>query len=178
MRRLVDLDAYLTGEMADGSATDAFEAAMFDAPDDPNIQFMDAFLRHGATLAEHGTFFVGVTGDHIEALKAKGHVLDVLVPGAPGSKTIVPWNPNADLYLTKVELGRTDLDRIDVEITVHAHSVTKTMRDVLVDNGTVFLLCEKALAEIAFQAGPTTAVVRRAGGSREVIAEYHFAPQA
>ena len=51
--RLLELDAYVTGEMAD---VDAFEEAMFDAPDDPDLTFLDNVQRHGARLAEHGTF--------------------------------------------------------------------------------------------------------------------------
>jgi hypothetical protein len=174
------LDAYLTREMMDTDA-DAFEESLFDAPDDPHVAFVDRLARHGRTLVEHGTFDMGVTRAHIDALIAAGHKVHVFDAGPPdaGAGTVT-FDPSAELMATLLRIGRTDLTRVDVEITVTNYNVTKTIKDVLVDpsDGVIYGLCERPLAEIAFGAGPTVTRVRRVDGAREVIATWHLAAAA
>jgi hypothetical protein len=178
MSTLDKLDAYVTREMSDADA-DAFEEALFDAPDDADLAFVDRLARHGRTLVEHGTFDMGVTRAHVEALIAGGHKVHIFDAGPPGAGT-VSFDPSAELMATLLRLGRTDLARVDVEITVTQYNVTKTIKDVLVDpaDGVIYGLCERALAEIAYGAGPSVTRVRRVDGARDVIAEWHLAPPA
>jgi hypothetical protein len=167
-----DLDAYLTGEHAD---PDAFEDAMFAAPDDPDLAFFDRIARHGARLVEHKTYDMGCSPEDVDALIAKGHRIQI-DEHWPGARATVTLDPDAEMLCTKLHIGRTDLERVDVEIEVLAHHVSKTIRDALVDQrrGMLCGLCERPLAEIAFTAGPTRVKVRERGGERRVIAEYNF----
>ena len=71
MTRLHDLDAYLTRELSEREA-DVLEEALFDAPEDPDLLFFDRIARHGARLVEHGTFDMGVSKAHVDALIAAG----------------------------------------------------------------------------------------------------------
>jgi hypothetical protein len=176
MKRLLDLDAYATGEMSDADA-DAFEEAMFDAPDDANVTFVDRFVRHGAKLAEHGTFDVGVTRAHIDALIAAGHKVQIadLGPAGTGKFSIAP---EADLIATRIQLGRTDIDRADVEFRIVEHDVAKVLKDCLVDqtDGSMYGLCERPLAELAFGAGRTIVTVRRRDGAHDVLGIWDVMP--
>lgn len=154
MSRLRDLDAYTTGELPDAEA-ERLEDALFDAPDDPDLAFFDRLQRHGARLAAHGTFDMGVSRAHIEAMRAAGHTIHVVDIGLPGAYT-VEFGRDTEFVLTQLHLGRTDLERVDVELTVVDHNVTKTIRDALVDtDGVSYGLCERPLAELAFNAGRT-----------------------
>lgn len=176
MSRLLELDAYVTGELSDADA-DALEEAMFDAPDDADLAFTDRLVRHGATLAEHGTFDVGVTRAHIDALIAAGHKVQVTDFGPAGSGTFA-LAPDADLIATRILLGRTDMERVDVEFLIVEHDVAKLLKDVLVDptDGAMYGLCERPLAELAFGAGRTIVTVRRRDGARDVLGTWDIAP--
>ena len=178
MTRLDKLDAYVTREMSDADA-DAFEEALFDAPDDADVGFVDRLARHGRILAEHGTFDMGVTRAHVDSLIAAGHKIHVFDAGPPSAGTVT-FDRSAEFMLTLLRLGRTDLARVDIEITVTQYNVTKTIKDVIVDpaDGTIYGLCERPLAELAFGAGPSVTKVRRVDGARDVIAEWHLAPAA
>lgn len=172
-KRLLELDAYLTNEHAN---PDAFEDALFDAPDDPDLAFFDRLQRHGARLADHGTFEMGCTWETIQALIDRGHRVQVEERMQPGSHT-VEIDADAEFLVTKIFLGRTDLERVDVEIDMPAVGGTKTVRDVVVDRregGVIYALCERPLAEIAFGAGRSYVKVRERGGERRVIVEYAF----
>ncbi|HSD90136.1 MAG TPA: hypothetical protein VLB44_21545 [Kofleriaceae bacterium] len=179
MRRLHELDAYLTGEL-DESAADALEEAMFDAPDDGDVAFFDRLMHHGPRLAAHGTFDMGVTREHLDRLAAEGHTVQILDAGPPGqaSKTLV-LSRDAEMIVTKLPLGRTDIPRVDVEITIIEHQVTKTIKDVFVDptDGVIYGLCERPLAHLALAAGATHTKIRRTTGARDVIAEWHLVGQ-
>lgn len=179
MKRLHELEAYVTGELG-GAAADAFEDAMFDAPDDPDLAFLDRLARHGATLAAHGTFDVGVSRAQLDKLIASGHAVQILDAGPPTAtlRTLV-LERGADMIVTRFAIGRTDLERVDVEILVVEQQVTKVMKDVLVDRGegVIYGICERPLAELAYLAGPTIARVRRCDGDRAVVGEWHLAGQ-
>jgi hypothetical protein len=84
-----------------------------------------------------------------------------------------------DLIATCLPLGRTDLERVDVEIEIVEHRVTKTIKDAFVDrtDGVIYGLCERPLAQLAFGVGPTIARVRHRDGDRAVIAEWHVHAQ-
>ena len=173
MKRLLELDGYVTGEMSDAAA-DAFEEDLFASPDDGDLAAMDLIARHGRRLVEHGTWDVGVTKSHIDKLIAEGHVVQVCDAGPPGT-TSFAINKDAELVCTKLVLGRTDHARVDVEITILAYDVTKTIKDVVVDpaDGSVYGLCERPLAQLAF--GHTSVVrVRATTGRREQLAEWNL----
>jgi hypothetical protein len=170
--RLLELDAYVTGEMADA---DAFEEALFDAPDDPDLQFLDSVQQHGARLVEHGTYDMGCTREHIDDLIRAGHRVQVCDAGPPGGpRKTLPFDRTAELIATILPLGRLDVGLLDVEMFVVDHNITKTIKDVRVDpsDGNLYGLCERPLAEIAYGAGPVITRVRLATGTREVIAEW------
>jgi hypothetical protein len=170
--RLLELDAYVTGEMADA---DAFEEAMFDAPEDPDLVFIDNVQRHGARLVEHGSWDMGCTREHVEDLIRAGHKVHVTTAGpAGGPRYALSISREADLIVTVLPLGRPDLGLLDVEMFVVDHNITKTIKDVRVDptDGNLYGLCERPLAELAYGAGPVITRVRLATGSREVIAEW------
>ena len=179
MSRLHDLDAYVTREMDDAGA-DALEKALFDAPDDADLAFIDRLMRDGRRLAEHGTFDMGVLHGKINELVAKGHTVQLLDAGPPGGPehTLV-LSRDAEFIVTKLHLGRTDLARVDVEITIVEHQITKTIKDVLVDQseGVIYGLCERPLAHLALGAGLTHTKVRRVDGAREVIGEWRVVGQ-
>ena len=116
MKKLTDLDGYVTGELT-GAAADAFEEAMFDAPDDGDVAFLDRIARHGQTLVLHGTWDMGCTPEHLEELRRRGHKLSILESGPPGTVTLPSeMDPEADLVVTKFEFGRPDLEMVDVEV--------------------------------------------------------------
>lgn len=172
MSRLLELDAYVTGDMADG---DAFEEAMFDAPDDADLEFLDRVQRHGARLVEHGSFDMGCTREHIEDLIRAGHKVHVTHAGpAGGPRCTLAISKDADLIVTVLPLGRPDVQLVDVEMYVIDHDITKTIKDVRPDptDGNLYGLCERPLAELAYGAGPVITRVRHATGSRDVIAEW------
>lgn len=176
MTRLTELDAYVTGEMSDADA-EAFEEALFDAPDD-DVAFLDRLARRGAQLAVHGAFDVGVPRAHVEALVAAGHRVHVLDLGPPGRSTVT-LDPHAEIVVPVLHLGRTDVTNVDVELTVVEHGATKVLKDVLVDvDGIIYGLCERPLAELAFSAGRTITRVRRTDGTREVLGEWDLSPAA
>ncbi len=175
MSRLDKLDAYVTGELT-GQAADAFEEAMFDAPDDPELGFLDRLARDGATLVAHHTFDTNVTRETLDALRAAGHAVQVVDAGPPGRRDIA-IDRDSELVVTQLTLGRTDLERVDVELELLEHRVTKTMRDIKVaPDGILYGLCERPLAELAYGAGPTIARVRRRDGARDVLGEWHLVP--
>lgn len=175
MTRLSDLDAYVTGEMTDAEA-EALEEALFDAPDDADLAVVDRLSRHGARLVTHGTFDMGVTRAHVDSLVAAGHTVQVLDIGPPGRGTVT-LDRDADFVATLLHLGRTDLARVDVELTVVDHDATKVIKDVAVaPDGIIYGLCERPLAEIAFGAGRTITRVRRTDGARDVIAQWDLSP--
>lgn len=180
MTRLHDLDAYLTREMPDAEA-DALEEALFDAPDDGDLAFFDRLARDGARLASHGTFDMGVLPSKIDELRAQGHTVQILDVGLPGQpQQTIHMSRDADFIVTKLHLGRTDIARVDVEVLLLEHNVTKTMKDVMVDqsDGTIYGLCERPLAHLALAAAATTlAKVRRVDGARDVIGEWRIAGQ-
>ena len=172
-KRLLELDAYVTGEHAN---PDAFEDAMFDAPDDQDLAFFDRLTRHGARLAGHGTFEMGCTWETIQALIDRGHRVQIEERMQPGSHRI-DLNADAEFLVTKVFIGRTDLDRVDVEIDMPSVGGMKTVRDVVVDpreGGVIYALCERPLAEIAYGAGRSHVKIRECTGARSVIAEFSF----
>lgn len=174
MTRLLEPDSYVTGEMTDAEA-DAFEEALFDAPDD-DLAFIDRLARHGAKLVAHGTFDIGVTRAHVEALVAAGHRVQWVDFGPPGSGTFA-LDRDAEILISMLQLGRTDVTRVDVEVTVVDHGITKVMKDVLVDtDGNIYGTCERPLAELAFGAGRTIARVRRTDGARDVLGQWDLSP--
>jgi hypothetical protein len=172
------LDAYVTREMSDADA-DAFEEALFDAPDDPDLALVDRIARHGKRLVEHGTWDIGVPRMHIDEMIANGHAVHVFDAGAPGQRS-VSFDASCELFASVLRIERRDLARVDVDLHVTTFGVMKTIKDVLVDpaDGNVYGLCERALAEMAFLAGPSHVLVRKTDGARDVIAEWHFTPAA
>lgn len=176
MKRLHDLDAYLTGELT-GAAADALEEAMFDAPDDADLAFFDRLARDGSILAAHGTFDMGVTRAHIDDLRRQGLAVQLLECGSAGAdeRTLL-LDPTAQLIGTRLLLGRTDLERVDVELTLEAFDATKTIKDVFVDrsDGAIYGLCERALAETAWGMGITRVRVRERDGGRALVGEWTF----
>jgi hypothetical protein len=169
---LHELDAYLTGEHAN---PDAVEDAMFDAPDDPDLALFDRIVRHGSTLVDHGTWDMGCLPEHLDTLRARGYKVQ-LEERWPGVVR-VDVDATADFVCTKLHVGRTDLERVDVEFVMSAFGVTKTIRDVLVDqrDGTIYGLCERPLALIAYGSpGTTRTTIRERGGERRILAEYMF----
>ena len=180
MSRLEDLDAYLTREMPEADA-DALEEALFDAPDDGDLAFFDRLMRDGRSLAAHGTFDMGVLPAKLDELRAQGHTVQVLDIGLPGQpQQTIFMSRDADFIVTKLHLGRTDIAVVDVEILLVEHNVTKTMKDVRVDqtDGIIYGLCERPLAHLALAAaGTTLAKVRRVDGARDVIGEWRVAGQ-
>lgn len=179
MKRLLELDAYLTREMDDATA-DALEESMFASPDDPDLVFIDHVQHHGTQLVEHGTFDMGVTREHVEDLIRAGHKVQVVDAGPPGeaAKTLL-YERDAEMVCTTLQLGRTDVERVDIEITVIEWNVTKTIKDVIVDpnDGFIYGLCERPLAHLAFVAGPTVTRVRQTTGNRDVLGEWTLSGQ-
>jgi hypothetical protein len=174
--RLQALDAYLSREMTDAEA-DALEEAMFDSPDDEDLAFVDRFARLGAKLAAHGTFEIGGTRAEIDALIAAGHDVAINDVGPPHSGTM-SIDLDGDIIVTKLHLGHTDIERVDIEVQILTHGVTKTIKDALVDqsDGIIYMMCERPLAELALAAGRTIARVRRRDGAREVLGEWDLTP--
>jgi hypothetical protein len=172
---LGELDRYASGELSDADA-DAFEEAMFDAAGDPGVEIVDRIVCHGARLVAHGTFDMGVTRAHIDALLAQGVTVQVIDGGPPGAMKMT-LDRTSELIATRLPIGRTDLARVDVETVIVAFgSASKTIKDVFVDQteGAVYGLCERPLAELAYGAGETIVRVREPHGDRAVIAEWQF----
>jgi hypothetical protein len=180
VKKLLDLDGYVTGELT-GTAADAFEEAMFDAPDEANIEWLDRIVRQGVSLVEHGTWDMGCTPAHLQVLRDRGHKLSIFESGPPGEVPLgLDMDPEAEFVVTKLEINRPDLARVDVEIYLAAYDATKTIRDAYVnkEDGAIYGLCERALAEIAWGTGDTRVRVRERDGAKALIAEWMFiAPQ-
>lgn len=175
--KLLELDAYVTGELT-GADVDAFEEALFDAPDDQNVVILDRLARHGRELAAHGTFAMGVPRTHIEKLRAEGVKIQLLDGGPPtlSPPTMMKLDLGADLICTCLDIGRKDVDMVDVELTLSEYNATKVIRDALVDRseGVLYGLCERSLAEQAWGHGMTNVKVRERDGARALIAEWNF----
>jgi hypothetical protein len=174
VKRILELDAYVTGEL-DAAAADALEEAMFDAPDDEDLDFVDRMARHGARLVAHSTFDIGVTRAQLDKLIGEGHKVHLMNAGPPGTNTLI-MSRTAELIASVLQIGRTDLERVDVEIFIERYGVTKVLKDVLVDQseGIVIGLCEQPLARLALTAGPTITKVRETTGARAVIGEWRI----
>jgi hypothetical protein len=173
--RLRDLDAYLSGELDDDAAA-VLEDAMFDAPADTDLAFVDLVARGGRALVAHGTFDIGTTRSQLDALMAKGLTIQLVDAGPPGGDRTFEIRKAIDLLATRLPIGRTDLERVDVEVFVVNYNASKTIKDVLVDRteGAIYGLCERALVDISNKAGPTITRVRETTGDRAVIAEWHL----
>jgi hypothetical protein len=174
MSRLLELDAYLTGELADGDALDAFEEAMFDAPDDEDLAFVDVLARRGAVLASHGTFDMGILRAQVEELRARGESISLTEIGPPGTYSIV-FPREGRLVCTALDLGRTDIDRVDVELRLVDHdNAMKMIRDCVVDptDGKIYAMCERPLFELTIGAGLVHTKIFR-HGKRELLGEWH-----
>lgn len=179
MSRLLELDAYVTGELSDAQA-EALEEGLFAAPDDPDVVFLDRVAQHGTRLASHGTFHFGVSRAHIETLREQGVSIDLVDAGAPTAKLrMLSFPTDGELLATCFDLGRTDLERVDIEIYLLDQQLTKLVRDVFVDrtDGRIYALCERPLANLAFSAGPVITRVHERDGDRAVIAEWHLDAQ-
>ena len=153
---------------------------MFAAPEDPDLALIDRIQHHGAKLAERGTFDMGVTREHVDDLIRAGHKVQVVDAGPPGGpRKKLSYARDAEFVVTTLPMGRTDIERVDIEITVLEHNVTKTIKDVLVDpiDGVIYGLCERPLAHLAFAAGPTLARARQTTGARDVLAEWNLLGQ-
>jgi len=173
MKRLDNIDAYATGELADSEA-DAFEEAMFDAPDDVGVSVVDAIMRHGPRLVEHGTWDIGVTPDVIQKLVDAGRVVQVTDVGEPGTGWIT-IRRDAEFVATVLPVGVSYATKlVDVDLTIVKYDMTKTIKDVRVHtDGKLYGLCERALAELAF--GQDTVVrVRENHGPRTTLAEWQL----
>ncbi len=178
MKRLEDLQAYVTGELADGAAADAFEEAMFEAPGDADVVFLDQVTRHGKHLVDHGTWDIGVTKAHLDRLIADGHRVQVSYAGPPGGSKAFEIDRTCELVATVLPLGRTDVPVVDVEIFLVDYGVSKTIKDVAVDlgDGNVYGLCERPLAEMAFGT-KSKVTVRSASGMRDVLGVWDLVGQ-
>jgi hypothetical protein len=191
MSRLLELDAYLTGELPDGAAADALEEAMFADPDDPDVVFFDVLARLGLTLAEHKTFHMGVTRSELDELIARGdkiHISESGAPNLPASATlndrVVPKrmtvSKSADRTLSRLEAGLVGHDRVDIEFVLFDHdNISKVIRDAVVDpkDGSIYGLCERPLAMLGFSAGPVRTRILRRDGAKEVLAQWDFLGQ-
>lgn len=177
MSRLDELARYVAGELDDA---DAFEEALFDAPDDPELAFVDAVARLGAKLVDDGTFDMGTTRAEVEALRTRGKSIELVDLGPPNGEGAVRtqiMGRGTDLVCTVLRLGRTDVPFVDTEIEVVALGVTKTIRGGIVDptDGHLYALCERPLAELTAAAGRSIVRVRRADGDRELLATWDVA---
>ena len=154
----------------------ALEESMFDAPDDPDVEFLDRLTRHGYTLADHGTFDMGVSRAHLDALRARGIKLQVIEAGPPNSTVeVLKMDRTSDLIATHLPLGRPDLRHVDVEMYLEAFDATKTIKDATVDtDGHLYGLCERALAEMAWGKGKTRVRIRERDGNHALLAEWNF----
>ena len=171
---VVELDAYLTGELDDAGAA-AVEDAMFAHPDDPTLDVVDQLLRRGARLAEHGTWEPGTTRATVDAMIAAGTKVQVIEVGAPGAKAVRVAS-TVDFVVTVLSIGRPDLDRVDVEVHLPHQGVTKIVRDASIDpaDGAIYALCERPLAVMAFGAGPCRVRVLQRDPARTEVARYDF----
>jgi hypothetical protein len=163
--------------MSDADA-DAFEEALFDAPDDADLALLDRIARHGATLVEHGSYEMGTTREHIDALIAAGHKVHIFDAGPPGTSTVPTFGADVEFVVSTLRFGRTDLERVDVELNIVDHGVQKTVKDALVDrsDGSLHGLCERPLAEMAFRAGRVIINVRKRDGARDILATWDLTP--
>lgn len=175
MSRLKELDAYLTGEL-DDAAADALEEALFDAPDDADLAFVDIVATRGAQLVRDEAFDMGLTPAQLARLITEGRRVAILEAGTPGTTRTLLMRRDAELVATRMEIGRPDLDYVDVEIYIVEHALTKVLRDVTVNktDGSIMGICERPLAELARLAGPTITKVRAKDGARTVLGEWHL----
>jgi hypothetical protein len=172
--RLKELDAYLSGEL-DDAAADALEEAMFDAPDDDDIAFVDLLATNGSKLVRDYAFDMSITNAQIDHLIAQGKRVSISEAGPPGKYTFLTTR-DTELMVTRILLDRPDLDYVDVEVYVVEHDVTKVMRDIAVNktDGSIQGICERPLFELAMMAGPTITKVRAKDAARTVIGEWHL----
>jgi hypothetical protein len=172
VKTILDLDAYVTGELA-GAAADAFEDEMFAQPDNPDLTILDRIAYHGAQLVEHGTWDIGATRDQVDRLIAAGHIVQVSEIGPPGRHELLIRH-DAEFVVTVLPIETTAHALVDVELTLVAHDVTKTIKDVRVQpDGKLYGLCERPLAELAF-GNDTIVRVRENHGARTQIGEWRL----
>lgn len=182
MSRLLDLDAYVTGELADGAAADALEEAMFADPDDPDLAFLDVMSRLGLELVAHKTFHMGVTRAELDELIARGDKIHMSESGPPNlaEPRTMTLSKSADRIVSRLDARLFGHDRVDLELILLEHdNVTKVVRDAVVDptDGAVYGLCERPLAMIGYTAGRVRTRLLRRDGAKEVLAQWDFVGQ-
>jgi hypothetical protein len=172
VKTILDIDAYVTGELT-GEAADAFEDSMFAEPDHPDLAVLDRIARHGAVLVAHGTWDMGATREQIDKLVADGHSVQIVDIGPPGTGEIAIGR-SAEFIVTILPIGTTAHALVDVDITLVAYGVTKTIKDARVQpDGKLYGLCERPLAELAF-GNDAIVRVRENHGARTQIAEWQL----
>jgi hypothetical protein len=188
MSRLLELDAYLTGDLADGAAADALEEAMFANPDDPDLAFFDVLNRLGLELADHKTFHMGVTRAELDELIARGDKIHISESGPPNldvsaalDERVAPRpmtvSKSADRIVSRLDARLFGHERVDIEMILFDHdSVSKVIRDAIVDpeDGSIYALCEQPLAMIGVSVGHARTRVLRRDGAKEVLAQWDF----
>jgi hypothetical protein len=164
------IDDYVSGLLSDVDA-DYLEEELFAAPDDPDLAMVDGFARLAAYLVPRGTYDMGMTRAQVDTLEQAGRRVQFIDVGPPGAVSI-RLRRDAEMIVIRYDVQLHGVDRIDVELTVPSHGISKTMRDVRVDpaDGAIYGACEAALAFTAFGHGPvvTGGTVER-NGRRESI---------
>ncbi|HEU4734865.1 MAG TPA: hypothetical protein VFT22_43535 [Kofleriaceae bacterium] len=180
MTRLEEIAAYLGGEL-DSASDAAFEEAMFEAPEDPELAFVDRLARVGSYLVARNTFHAGLRRDELDALLASGRRVQVMDFG-DGGRTPVRMDDDAELIVMRMglpdaagELG----ELVDVEMSVPALGIVKRVKDVRVSVGerVIWGICERPLFEAAYALGHhVSRVIVCRDGTEHVVAEYEIHP--
>jgi hypothetical protein len=174
---LARLDDYVTGIMPE-EAADVFEQELFSAAAESRAseaEFVDHFSLLGAYLAARGGLDGGTTRERIDQLRAAGLRVQFTTPQPSLDAKLPPVDPDADLYVTRLDLDVRGYDHIEIQVYKADGTHVKTFLDVRGDpeDGRIYVVCEAPLARLALKIGPiVTHISGIRDGRRQELARF------
>jgi len=174
MEALSRLDDYTRGHGDDASQRE-YEESLFDralAGEAPELGFHAGL---GATLRAmnaRGTLELWLTASQVEKLRNSGlrtalYELDLEDP----KPAEIP--PDAELFITRVKLDLSDVQRLECEVVDDQGHILKRMPDVVFDatENAIYACCEAELARMAAASNRLTRLWATGRSGRRLLAE-------
>jgi hypothetical protein len=168
------LDDYVRGHQTDKEAS-GYEEALFEralAANAPELGFRTGLSGTLREMDVRGTINVWITSKQVNEMQAKGlrlalYELDLVNLREP----VIP--DDVDLFITRIPVDLTGVQRIDVEVFSDTGRVLKRMPDVHFDvaDGAIYACCEAELARTAAAANRLTRLWATREGERTLLLE-------
>ena len=168
------LDDYARGH-GDGASQREYEESLFERALSGEAPELGFYAGLGATLRAmnaRGTLDLWLTANQVEKLRSSGmrtvlYELDLQNPRAPE----IP--PDAELFITKVTLDLTDVQRLECEVLDDQGRTLKHMPDIAFDaaENAIYACCEAELARTAAAFKRLTRLWATGRSGRRLLAE-------